>query len=361
MVFVRPPPTPEPPPRSRYGTMIDVDGSHGEGGGQIVRTAVAVAAATGKELHVTSIRARRQQPGLAAQHIAAVRCVGELCSARLEGLDIGSREITFRPGALVPGKFSVDVGTAGSIPLVLQAGLLAAAFAPGETELTVTGGTDVRAAPSMDYFAHVFLPLLARLGVVASVEVRKRGYYPRGGGEAVARISPGGKPGPLRIEGPGRIQDIHGKVHMVGLCADIMKRMAGAASAELKSFPATTRIDEETPPGIGPGTGITLWARTECSVLGASALGEQGLRAENVGAVAGRTLASEVKAGGSLDIHGADQILPYLALGSGGSFTVREVSSHLETGMWLLGLLTGARFIREKKYGLDRIECFPGR
>jgi RNA 3'-phosphate cyclase len=340
--------------------MLEIDGSHGEGGGQILRTAAAVSAVTGKAIHMTSIRANRQQPGLAAQHIAAVKCVGELCSAQVDGLQIGSREIIFRPGTLKGQSCRIDVGTAGSIPLVLQAGMLAAAFSAGDTELTVTGGTDVRGAPSMDYFAHVSMPLADKLGVRASVDVKKRGYYPRGGGEVTARIAPAEKPGPVRIEGPGRILNIRGNVHAVELGADIMKRMAGAAAVELRSFPAQTKIDEETPQGIGPGTGITLWAQTEHSILGASALGERSLRAENVGAVAGRALASELKAGGSLDIHGADQLLPYLALGSGGSFTVRELSTHLETGIWLMGLLTGARFTVEKKYGLMRVECVSG-
>ena len=340
--------------------MLEIDGSHGEGGGQIFRTAVAVAAATGVDIRITGIRARRQQPGLAAQHVAAARCVGEMCGAQATGLEIGSREVVFRPGPLRPGSFGIDVGTAGSIPLVLQAGILAAAFSPGETRLAITGGTDLRQAPSIDYLSNVLLPLLARLGVAASVEVKKRGYYPRGGGEAVCRVSPAGRPAAFRVEGPGRLMNIRGKVHAVELGADIMKRIASSAAAELKSFPAQTRIDEETPPGIGPGTGITLWGETEHSVLGASALGEKGLRAENVGAVAGRELAAELKAGATLDVHGADQLAPYLALGSGGAFTVRSVSGHLETVIWLLELMTGARFTVEKKYGLMRVGCSTG-
>jgi RNA 3'-phosphate cyclase len=251
----------------------------------------------------------------------------------------------------------VEVGTAGSIPLVLQAGVLAASFAPGETSLTVTGGTDVRKAPSMDYFQNVLVPLLARMGIIVSLEVRKRGYYPRGGGEVLARIAPpSGKPAPLRIEGPGRLLGIKGRVHVVNLSADIMKRMASSALAELKSFPAKAAIDEVKPPGMGEGTGITLWAETEHSVLGASALGERGLRAENLGALAGRELAAEIEAGAGIDIHAADQLVPYMALGGGGAFTVRTISSHLETVLWLLGRMVGASFKTEKKYGLQRIE-----
>jgi RNA 3'-phosphate cyclase len=337
--------------------MLEIDGSHGEGGGQILRTAVAVAAATATDIKLTNIRARRQQPGLAAQHIAAVKLVADMCGAQSEGLSIGSGEVTFKPGPLKPGNYTVDVGTAGSIPLVLQAAVLAASFSPGETSLTVKGGTDVRKAPSIDYFQNVWLPLLAKIGIRVSLEVKKRGYYPRGGGEVFVGVTPpSGKPVPLRIEGPGRLAAIKGMVHVVNLPVDIMKRMANSAVAELKSFPAKVAIEESSPPGVGEGTGITLWAETEYSVMGASALGERGLRAENIGALAGRELAAEIKAGAGIDFHAADQLVPYMALGGGGAFTVRTISSHLETVLWLLGRMAGASFKTEKKYGLQRIE-----
>ena len=340
--------------------MIEIDGSRGEGGGQLVRTAVAVSAATNKAVHLVNIRARRQQPGLAAQHVAAVKCVAALCNAQTADVEVGSPFLTFRPGPLCPGNVQLDVGTAGSIPLVLQAGILAASFSPGETRLEITGGTDIRSAPPIDYLANVLVPLLARLGIQVRVEITKRGYYPRGGGEVAAVISPPGKPLAFRVEGPGRTLSIGGKAHVVELGADIMTRMAAAAAGVLKSFPVPVKIDEESSPGLGPGTGITVWARTEHSVLGASALGDISLRAENVGAVAGRELAAELKAGPSLDLHAGDQLLPYLALGGGGAFTVRSISTHLETMMWLMTEMTGARSRIEKKYGLMRVVTTPG-
>lgn len=341
--------------------MLEVDGSHGEGGGQLLRTAVAVAAVTRQNLHFTKIRAMRQEPGMAAQHLAAVKCVAKMCDAEAEGLSIGSKELTFRPGTLKGGEYRVEVGTAGSIPLVLQAALLAASFAPSETSLTVTGGTDVRKAPPIDYIQQVLIPLLSKMGLKAELEVRKRGYYPRGGGEVFARISPfpSRKPSDIRIEGPGRLLRINGRVHAVNLPPDIMKRMAGAAAKELRSFPAPVSIEEQSPPGVGEGTGLTLWAETEHSVLGASALGERGLRAENLGAVAGREMVAELKADAGVDIHAGDQLLPYMALGAGGAFTVRHASTHAESCIWLLHLMTGAVTFVEKKYGLQRVEVNP--
>jgi len=339
--------------------MLEIDGSRGEGGGQLVRTAVAVSAATNNAVHIVNIRAKRQQPGLMAQHVAAVKCVAALCNAGTSDVEVGSPMLTFRPGPLRPGNVKIDVGTAGSIPLVLQAGILAASFSPGETTFDITGGTDLRYAPPIDYLANVLAPLLGKLGIAVFIEIKKRGYYPRGGGEVVAVVRPPPKPLAFRVEGPGRTLSIGGKAHVVELESDIAKRMAASATSELRSFPVPVKIDEESPPGPGPGTGITVWARTEYSMLGASALGEKGLRAENIGAIAGRELAAEIKAGPSLDLHAADQLVPYLALGGGGAFTVRSISSHLETIMWLVTEMTGVRFRIEKKYGLMRVECVP--
>ena len=340
--------------------MIEIDGSRGEGGGQLVRTAVAVSAATNKAVHIVNIRAKRQQSGLMAQHVAAVKCVAGLCNAGTSDVEVGSPMLSFRPGPIRPGKVKIDVGTAGSIPLVLQAGILAASFSPGATTLEITGGTDIRNAPPIDYLANVLVPLLGKLGIAVSIDIKKRGFHPRGGGEVLAVIGPPAKPLAFRVEGPGRTLSIGGKAHVVELGADIMKRMANSAEAVLKPFPVPVKIDEESSPGLGPGTGITVWARTEHSVLGASALGEINLRAENVGAIAGRELAAELKAGPSLDLHAGDQLLPYLALGGGGAFTVRSISTHLETMMWLMTEMTGARSRIEKKYGLMRVVTTPG-
>ncbi|MEM4729877.1 MAG: RNA 3'-terminal phosphate cyclase [Thermoplasmata archaeon] len=340
--------------------MIEIDGSRGEGGGQIVRLAVAAAAATGVELRVVNIRARRQNPGLAAQHVAAVSLVAEMCGARVDGNSVGSSTLTFRPGPLRGGDFRADVGTAGSIPLVLQSAMLAAAFAPSEVSLRVTGGTDVRRSPSADYIINVLSPLLAKMGVGAEVQTVRRGHYPRGGGEMRALIRPA-KPSAFRVEGAGRLEALGGRAHVVGLPADIARRMRESALKEVQSLPAPVKVEEEVVAGGDPGAGITMWARTEHSVLGACALGERGLRAENVGALAGRELVLELRSQASVDVHAADQILPYMALGGGGAFTVRSVSSHLETGMRVLEALSGVRFRAERKYGLMRVECLPPR
>ncbi|HEV8595749.1 MAG TPA: RNA 3'-terminal phosphate cyclase, partial [Thermoplasmata archaeon] len=144
--------------------MIEIDGGHGEGGGQLVRNAAAMSAVTGKAVRVTNIRARRPNPGLAAQHVAALRALAAIANAEIEGLQPGSRQIVVRPGTLAGGKHRFDVGTAGAVTLVLQACLPPALLAPSPTELHLTGGTDVKWSPPLDYFRFVFLPLLERMG-----------------------------------------------------------------------------------------------------------------------------------------------------------------------------------------------------
>src|SRR5581483_110163 len=169
---------------------LQIDGSYGEGGGQLLRNAVALAAVTGRAIAVRHIRARRSKPGLAPQHLAAVRAVATLCGAHVEGLELRSQALGFTPGALRGGDYQFDIGTAGCAVLVLQA-LLPAMVASGcSVAVAVTGGTDVRQAPSIDYFAHVLLPLLERMGVAARFELIRRGYYPRGGGEIRIRVAP---------------------------------------------------------------------------------------------------------------------------------------------------------------------------
>jgi RNA 3'-phosphate cyclase len=220
--------------------MIEIDGAHGEGGGQLVRTAVGVAAAKGVPVRVVNIRARRRVPGLAAQHAAAVRAVARLCDAQCEGVDLRSTVLTFQPRSLHGGEFDIDVGTAGSIALVLQA-MLPAAVATGERVLvTIRGGTDVRAAPPLDYLRLVLLPLLEGMGVQAELSIRRRGYYPKGGGEVRLALQPASRLRPFVVDEAGPVDRIEAHAHVAHLPLQIAERMERAARAEL---PPGLRVD----------------------------------------------------------------------------------------------------------------------
>src|SRR2546428_5122025 len=171
--------------------MIEVDGSYGEGGGQVLRTAVALAAVLSKEIHVFNIRAGRAEPGLRPQHLTGVKAAAELCSADLEGLGVGSTEFVFRPGKLRAGTFRFDVGTARSVTLVLQTLMPILAFAPGPVQLEIAGGTDVKCSPPIDYVRLDALPILREIGYRGELELVRRGHYPKRGG--LARVSTQGR------------------------------------------------------------------------------------------------------------------------------------------------------------------------
>ncbi|HVC10731.1 MAG TPA: RNA 3'-terminal phosphate cyclase [Burkholderiales bacterium] len=327
--------------------MLEIDGSHGEGGGQLLRTAAALAALTGTAVRIRAVRAGRGKPGLAAQHLAALRAVVQLCRARAEGLALGSGEVVLEPGTLRGGSFAFDVGTAGSVTLVLQALLPVMIAARADIEVRVTGGTDVRAAPPLDYLREVLLPLLARMGVRAQLAVARRGYYPRGGGQVEMKVRPAALRS-LRLTAPGRLLRVEGCAHVAHLPAQIAQRMRSAALERLGPLDVPLRCDSSVLEGeraIGQGGAVALWAQCEHTVLGAARVAERGVRAEALGEAAGAELAADLAAGATLDVHAADQLPVYLALAGGeSSFVTRELTSHARTAMWLIEQFLPVRF-----------------
>jgi RNA 3'-phosphate cyclase len=346
--------------RNAQDQVIEIDGSYGEGGGQLVRTAVALSALTGRPLRLHNVRASRARPGLAPQHHAAVRAVAALCDARCEGLELRASAFTFEPRSSSVGRhLQVDVGTAGSVTLVLQALLPVLLAARGPSRVVVSGGTDVRMAPSWDYFCEVLLRLLGRMQVRVRASIARPGYYPRGGGEVALEVEPG-VPAPLDLRQRPSYWRIAGEAHIANLPVTIAERMRDAARAALgREAAIATRVlgrDEEA----GTGGAITLWAESDAGLLGASRVAERGVRAETLGAAVGQELAADIASGATLDVHAADQILVYLAMAEGeSSFTTRTVSSHARTAMWLIAQFLPARFAIEDDAALSRISAVP--
>jgi RNA 3'-phosphate cyclase len=342
--------------------MHEIDGSYGEGGGQLLRTAVALAAITGRSVHVRNIRARRSNPGLAPQHLTAVKAVASLCGAEVDGLEVHSREICFNPGSLRGGRFDFPVGTAGSITLVLQAALPVAIVCAERTSMHITGGTDVRAAPPLDYFRHVLLPLLSPMGVTAKIDVLQRGYYPRGGGEVTVAVEPSPILRPMILDAPGNLLATRVLAHVANLPVHIGQRMAKSALTELSPF-ATPAIELEalgSDKAIGSGGAIVSIGQLEHTRLGASAVAQRGVPAEQLGAASGRLLRQEVLSGATLDLHAADQVLIYLALaGRASRFLARSFSSHAATAVWLLEQFLPVRFQIGQVGGLVSVTAEP--
>ncbi len=318
--------------------MREIDGSHGEGGGQLLRTACALAAITGQALRLVNIRARRAPPGLAPQHLTAVKAVAALCEAETEGLELRSQELVFRPGKLRGGEFRFDVGTAGSVSLVLQALLPAALVADAPVRIHLSGGTDVRAAPPLDYLRFVLLPMLARMGAGVELTLQRRGYYPRGGGEITVLVRPGRLEG-LRLEAPGALQEIGGIAHVSNLPEHIVTRLRETAQRMLADL-ARVAVEPQLlgrDQAIGQGGAIVLWARTAQALLGGAEVAQRGVPAEQIAATAAQMLRDDVSSGATLDIHASDQLLIYFALARGRScFVARTLSSHAQTTLWLL-------------------------
>ena len=316
--------------------MLEIDGSYGEGGGQIIRTAVALSAFTKKTIKIKNIRAKRKNPGLSYQHITAIKLIGKICDAEVIGLEKGSLFIEFHPKEIKGGDYDFDVGTAGSVTLILQACILPCLFAKEKTLITITGGTDVRWSPPIDYFINVFIPILKKMGINIEVDLIQRGHYPKGGGKVRVEISQiSNSILPLTLDEFIKIIKIFGIAHNANLPNNIVERMKNSVIEKLRGFDYD--IKTEICNSFSSGTGIVLWAESPNSILGASSLGERGVRAEIVGERAINELLQEIKSKSTIDSHMADQILPYLSLSNQDScFLTKEISLHAKTNMWLI-------------------------
>jgi len=334
--------------------MVEIDGAYLEGGGQIVRTAVGLSAATGTPCRIHSIRKGRRTAGLAAQHLKGVEAVASLCGARLSGAAIGSTELEFVPGALEPpAQVQVQVGTAGAVTLVLQGLMIALAAAGRRIEVEVTGGTHVAWAPTVDYFSGVFAWFLGRLGVRVLMLDVAPGFYPKGGGRVRLEVD-AGPLSPVSLTERGRPVRTEARSIASGSLAK-----ARVAERQLEGVRRVLEVDSERADYVRSysiGTAVFVRADYENCRLGASALGRRGKPAEKVGAEAARSLKRLMGGAACLDEHMADQMLPYLALAGGEStVSVASVTDHCRTNIWVIEKFLPVRF--EVDVGRGIIAC----
>ena len=322
--------------------MVGLDGSYGEGGGQIVRTAVGLSAYLGVPCRIRNIRKGRSSPGLRPQHVAGIRALLELCKGEAEGLRVGSEELAFYPGPIEGGSLRVKVGTAGAIGLVLQTLMLPALKASRPLRVSIVGGTDVPWAPTAGFVKGVVLPVLQEMGYRGELRIRRRGYYPKGGGEGEVRIE-GGELSGVELTERGEVKVIRGRSHAQrGLSSRrVAERQREEALRVIEAEGMRGEIEVEYSDALSPGSGLDLWAICRGSRLGCSSLGALTKRAEEVGREAAEGLLGQLASGAALDEWMADQILPFLAVAEGrSSVTVSRITEHFRTNLWVIGHFT---------------------
>ena len=327
--------------------MLHIDGSYGEGGGQILRTSLSLAAITGQPIRIDRIRAKREKPGLAIQHLTGVRAAAAICQAKVTGDTLGSTTLEFIPNCPTQaGNYTFDVaqtvgtGSAGAVTLILQTVLLPLALTTGESVVTFKGGTFIPWSPPAPYIEQVYLPILVQMGVQAEVKIRAWGWYPRGGGELELRVTGNGGDVSLKslqLLERGALQQVKGLAIVTELPAHIPQRMASRAQNLLEQAHLKAQVQPLRERGVGPGAGIFLTAQYEHSRTGFGAVGKIGLPAEQVAAIATQELLNFHANGAPIDIYLADQLLLPAALASEPSqYRSAGISTHLTTNAWVI-------------------------
>jgi RNA 3'-terminal phosphate cyclase (ATP) len=315
--------------------LLTLDGSYGEGGGQIIRTSVALAAITGRPVEIQNVRGKRAKPGLQPQHLMAVRAAGELCGAKLRGDAVGSIYLSFEPTKKPePGEFRFEIGTAGSANLVLQTVLFPLALAGGESQVTVTGGTHNPMAPTVEYLDKVALAAFSRMGLHGVLDWPRAGFFPKGGGEVNLRIRcPEGLRGVELLD--------RGTIHRhdaIVTTAELPDTVADRAERVLWTYlPPTGRVLKERKPSLGPGAAVTLCVVAGGGHAGFTALGQKGKPMERVAEEAGDAYQEWLETEAAVDEHLADQLVLPAALATGPSaWRAPQVTEHLRTVAWLV-------------------------
>jgi RNA 3'-terminal phosphate cyclase (ATP) len=314
---------------------VKIDGSYGEGGGQILRTGLALSVLTSRALEIYNIRAKRKKPGLRDQHLVCVQAAQKISGAKVSGAEISSQLLRFEPQKVSPGQYQFDIGTAGSTSLVFQTILLPLGLADDPSEISLIGGTHNPLAPSFHYLKEIFLPMVSQLGIKVEARLEKYGFYPKGGGQVRFFIKQTKMIQPKDFLERGDLQEITGTSLVANLPLSIATRQKLSATRLLKDCSPSIKTEEVK--AFSPGTFIFLKAKYQNALAGFSALGERGKPAEKVGEEAAKMFSDYHQSQIALEPHLADQIILYLAASRQSfSFTTSQITNHLRTHIWLL-------------------------
>ncbi|MBL7118743.1 RNA 3'-terminal phosphate cyclase [Candidatus Bathyarchaeota archaeon] len=345
--------------------MLEVNGQEKSGSGTILRLSIAFSSIIGEELHIYNIRKRRPKPGLRPQHLEAVLTAAKICNAKVEGAVLNSTEVWYSPGKIRSGRISASIGTAGSIPMLLMTTLPICAHSKGRIILDISqGGTDVKHAPTINYIDRVLLPTLKKMGIEASLEIKRYGYYPKGNGEVSITIDPPRKLGPLKLERFGKITQVEG-ISVATYLEDrkVAERQAKSAKECLarNGIECKITVVNDRSNKIQKGSSILIRTSTDTGVImGADSIGEIRKRSEQVGLEAARLMLREVERKATADVHLSDMIIPYVtSCDETSTFLCREITEHLDTNIWLAQKMLDARFKVERRGPLFQVKFLP--
>jgi RNA 3'-terminal phosphate cyclase (ATP) len=322
--------------------MIIIDGSEGEGGGQVLRNACALSLVTGEPFRITNIRGKREKPGLMRQHLTAIEAACAIGNAECEGLAIGATEIAFRPGAVRGGDYRFAIGTAGSTGLVLQTILIPLLLAGEPSRLVLEGGTHNMAAPPFEFIERVFLPVLRRMGPTVAARLVRHGFYPRGGGLIEVEIAPAPL-SPIEAIDRGALESVAATAFIAGLPFAIADRELATARKYL-DWPEEAFACRQLPDALGPGNVLMLEARFAHTAEIVTGFGRLGTSGEALAKTAAHRMAGFLASPAFAGPHLADQLLLPLALAGGGAFTTVRPTQHTLTAVEIIALFTGRRF-----------------
>ncbi len=325
---------------------IEIDGSLGEGGGQILRTSLSLAAIYHKPIRIIKIRAGRKEPGLRPQHLQSVLVASKISGGVVEGASIGSTEIEFTPGSL-PSRFAdvVDTGTAGSVTLIAQTIIAISMFGRVELDVEIRGGTEVPSSPSIDYLSKLVIPVYHELGAKIDIDLVRRGYYPKGGGKIHLRSAQIRDPHPLDLSAKEEVP-----VSVLSVCRQLPQHVAIRQAESAKKILELQRRKvqdmelDATGDSLSPGSSVLVYERGLSRFVGGSSLGERGKRAELVGEEAAKNFLEEAKSDAGVDSHLADMLVTLLSCINGKSvFKAPSLTTHFLTNSEIAKKLTDCK------------------
>jgi RNA 3'-terminal phosphate cyclase (ATP) len=324
--------------------VIVIDGSEGEGGGQILRSALSLAVCTRQAFRIQRIRARREKPGLLRQHVTAVKAAAAISDARVDGCEVGSSTLTFEPRTLTPGEHSFNIGTAGSCTLVLQTVLFPLLTAAGSSSVRISGGTHNTAAPPFDFLARAFMPLVERMGARVELSLERYGFYPRGGGSIVAHVEPAARLTPVDIIERGARRRGYAEAYISAIPFHVAERELAVVARRLNWQPEQLKI-RALPNDVGPGNvlGITLEHENVTEVF--TGFGERGRTAESVAEHTVLQARDYLAHSAPVGPHLADQLLLPMALGGVRSFVTCAPTPHFMSNCNVIAAFTGKRIV----------------